>query len=357
MLRTARHLALVLPLALAPAAAWAAPPPKTMARLTYQRGPGAEACEKEDGLRFEVERRAGYNPFTLDAPARLVVNITRKGRQLIGTIQFYDDTGAPGWSKTLPVRANDCGTLLAAMGAEIEYEFDSSSPSPEPTPEPSPPVAAPTVVAPPMVAPPVAPPPVALPSVVPPPPPHPATRRNNPSEPTNSLVHRFGLGATFALGVAPRYAVGLYADAGIYWPLTPFHVDGVSLSLGGRWDPPAGGYLPKGPESARVSTSRLLATLAPCVHGWVVYGCAVGQLGGLWARSEDVTIPAQGLFVYSAVGGRFGIDFPFTHHLGFRFSAELLRTLTSMVLPLDEHLGWKAPPTSGGFEAGLLLFF
>ena len=100
-LRTALPLAIVLPVALAPALAWAAPPPSVTARLEYQRGPGAEACAGEASLRIEVARRSGYDPFTADA--RLVVTVTRKGRQLIGALQFYDDKGAPGWLKVLPV--------------------------------------------------------------------------------------------------------------------------------------------------------------------------------------------------------------------------------------------------------------
>ena len=130
----------MLPVALAPALAWAAPPPSVTARLEYQRGPGAEACAGEASLRIEVARRSGYDPFTADARARLVVTITRKGRQLVGALQFYDVKGAPGWSKVLPVRANDCGTLLAAMGAEIEYELSQA---------PTFPAEAPPVVAPP----------------------------------------------------------------------------------------------------------------------------------------------------------------------------------------------------------------
>ena len=86
MSRARLLLALVVPLALAPARARAEPRPRSLARLFYQRGVGAESCMDEAGLRIEVARRSGYDPFTTDARARLAVTVNRQGRQLIGTL-------------------------------------------------------------------------------------------------------------------------------------------------------------------------------------------------------------------------------------------------------------------------------
>ena len=326
-LRTALPLAIVLPVALAPALAWAAPPPSVTARLEYQRGPGAEACAGEASLRIEVARRSGYDPFTADARARLVVTITRKGRQLTGALQFYDVKGAPGWSKVLPVRANDCGTLLAAMGAEIEYEFSQAPMFPA-----------------------EAPPVVAVPVVVPP-------SHEDPPAPAKPILLRFGLGAALGFGTAPRVALGLSADVGIYSPLASLPFDGVSITLGGRWDPPAAGDVPGLRDGERVSTSRLLVTLAPCAHWWKLYGCAVGELGQLRGGGDGIALAVQHVGVYSAVGGRLGVEVPFAPHLRFRISGEILGTVTPIEIPVAKRPGWTTPTASGGFGAGLVFFF
>jgi hypothetical protein len=326
-LRTALPLAIVLLVALAPTLAWAAPPHPITARLEFKRGPGTEACPDEAGLRSEVARRSGHDPFTADAPARLVVLVTRKGPHILGSIQFYDDKGAPGWSKAASVRANDCGALFAVMGGDIEYEF---SPAP-PLPAHAPPVVAPPVVA---------------------PPPH-----EDPPAPTNPISLRFGLGSALGFGTAPRVALGLTADVGIYWPLTSLPFDGVSLTLGGRWDPPAAGQVSGRPDSDRVSTSRLLVTVAPCAHWWKLYGCAVGELGQLRGGGDGIALPTQEAGIYSAAGGRVGVEVPFAPHLGFRVSGEVLGTLTPIAIPVSENPGWTTPHASGGVAAGLFCFF
>ena len=89
-------LAFISSVAVLPAVARAEPRARPLARLTDQRGVGAETCMDEAGLRIEVARRSGYDPFTADAAARLTVTITRQGRQLIGTLQFFDEKGLPG---------------------------------------------------------------------------------------------------------------------------------------------------------------------------------------------------------------------------------------------------------------------
>ena len=326
-LRTVLPLAIVVPLALAPALAWAAPPHPITARLELKRGPGTEACPDELGLRREVARRSGHDPFTADAPARLVVHVTRRGSHILGALQFYDDKGASGWSKSASVRANDCGTLFAVMGGDIEYEFSLAPPVP---------AQAPPVVAPPVVAPPP---------------------REDPPAPTNPISLRFGLGSALGFGTAPRVALGLTADVGIYWPLTSLPMDGVSLTLGGCWDPPAAAYVPERPNSARVSISRLLVTAAPCAHWWKLYGCAVGVVGQLRGGGDSIAVPTQGNGAYAAAGGRIGVEAPFAPHLGLRFSGEVLGTLTSIDIPVNKRPGWTTPVASGGFGAGIFLFF
>jgi hypothetical protein len=168
---------------------------------------------------------------------------------------------------------------------------------------------------------------------------------------------RFGLGAALGFGTAPRVALGVSADVGIYWPLASLPFDGVSLTLEGRWDPPAAGHVPGLRDGEGVSTSRLLVTLAPCAHWWKLYGCAVGELGQLRGGGDGIALAVQHASVYSAMGPRLGVEVPFASHLGFRISGEILGTVKPIVLPVDKRPGWTTPEVSGGFGAGLYLFF
>jgi hypothetical protein len=326
MLRTILPLAILGPWTFSSTVALAAPPPHMTARLEYHRGPGTEACEDESGVRHEVARRSGYDPFTADARARVVVKLTRRGGQILGAIQFYDDAGAPGWSRVFPVRANDCATLLGAIGAEVDFQF-----SPHGLPPLAPVVAPIEVIKP--------------------------TLPEDPPTPIQPVLFRFGLGAALGFGTAPRVALGVSGDVGIYWPLVSLPFEGVSLTLGGRWDPPAAGQVPGLRESERVGTSRLLVTLAPCAHWWKLYGCALGELGQLRGGGDGVALVVQHAGVYSAVGGRLGVEVPFAPRLGFRISGEILGTVTPIEIPLAERPGWSTPTASGGFGAGLYLFF
>ncbi len=320
--RTALALAIVLLLVSASALASGAGSDHVTARLEYKRGPGTEACPDERGLRLEVARRAGLDPFAPDARARLVATVTRKGPQLIGALQFYDDAGAPGWSKASTVRANDCRTLMEVMGADIEVEFFPS----------------PVIPAPPSSPPPLPP---SMPPPEPPPPPEPI-----------SLVIR--LGPTLVFGAAPRAEVGLLGDVGFNIPLTALPIDGVSFAMGVRWDPQAAGQVTGQPDAVRLMTSVLLGTAVPCVHRWKLYGCFVAEIGRLWTEGEGIANPGhEGAKLYAATGGRLGVEVPFAPHLRFHFFGELLRTLTRVTIPIDEGPGWTAPPVSGGIGTGL----
>ena len=53
---------------------------------------------------------------------------------------------------------------------------------------------------------------------------------------------RFGLGTVVGFGAAPRAAVGLAADVGVYFPVAWLPFDLVSFAMGVRRDPPAAGY-------------------------------------------------------------------------------------------------------------------
>jgi hypothetical protein len=316
----AHALLLVLALTLAPALAWGAPPPHMTARLEYQRGPGTEACADESGLRLEVARRSGYDPFTVDARARVVVTVVRQGGQIVGAIQFYDAAGAPGWSKVFPVRANDCGTLLGAMGAEIDYKFS------------------PALTAPPPAAPPPPPPP---PERSAPPPPVPTTE---PFRPVELLA-----GGVVSAGFAPSVAVGAMLGAGYRWRV--FSVDAEV-----RFTAPASANVAALP-GARVSTVSIGGAVLPCIRTPPVFGCAVLSLANVFGSSTGVDSPHNGSTLYLGAGLRGGVDAPLSARFAIRLSVEGLVTVRSALLILDGSEVWETSRLSGSVGAAVVTYF
>jgi hypothetical protein len=321
-----RALLLVIPLALAPALASAAGPPHMTARLAYQRGPGAEGCPDEAGLRLEVARRSGYDPFTPDAPARLIATVTRQGSEIIGALQFYDDAGTPGWSKAFRVRSNDCGTLIAAMGAEIEYEFSPALAGPRPVgPPPPPPLAAE----------------LSLPPAAPPPPPPPAPALFQPVE--------LWAGGLLSAGFAPDIAIGATLGGGYRWRV-------FSLAAELRFFAPASGSVAALP-GARVSTVSIGGAVIPCARIAPVFGCVVVSLADVFGSSTGVDVRRAASGAYVGAGLRAGVDAPISPRFALRFSVEGLLTIRSSLLILDGSEVWETSRGTGSVAAALVTYF
>ncbi|MEP7122992.1 MAG: hypothetical protein ABJE95_18840 [Byssovorax sp.] len=287
--------------------------------MEYQRGPGAEACADESGLRLEVARRSGYDPFTAEARARVVVTVERHGGQIVGAIQFYDDAGAPGWSKAFPVRANDCGTLLGAMGAEIDYQFS------------------PSLTAPPPAAPPT-PPPLPPPAAPPPPP---------PTEPFRPV--ELSAGGVVSAGFAPAVAFGATLGAGYRWRV-------FSLAAEVRFTAPASTNVAAFP-GVRVSTVSIGGAVLPCVRTAPVFGCAVLSFADVFGSSTGVDVPRNGSGLYVGAGLRGGVDAPISPRFAIRLAVEGLITVRSAHLILDGSEAWKTSRLTGSVGAALVTYF
>lgn len=320
MLRIGVPLAIVL--AASPSLAQPRSPLPHRARLTYTAPSG---CPTERVFRDLVAGQTSADVFPPDAPARLVVVLARRGHEYDATAELRDRAGVV--LQTRPFApARSCSGLVQDVALFVSQQLEPHALA-EQLPAPRPP---PDAVD------------------LPPPPPHVA--------PADPVVLRFGLGSVVGFGVAPRAAVGASADVGILWPVTVFSLEGISLSLGGLWDPPAAGTTAESAAGARASISRLLITLAPCGHAWKLFVCAVGELGQIRGVGEGVAVPAVETGAYAAVGGRAGVEVPFAPHLGFRVSGEVLGTVHAATFSIDKKPVWEAPRASGGFEAGLYLF-
>lgn len=323
--RTILPFAVVL--GVSPAFAQPARPLPHRARLTYT---APKACPGEQVLRDLVAGQTSSNVLPSDASARLTVVLSRLGAQYQATAELREPAGRLLWTRPFDA-VSSCSGLVQEVALVISATLD-----PRVHVEP----AAPHVI----VESEKASADEARAQVV-------------PLVPVDPVLFRIGLGSVLAFGAAPRVAVGLAADAGILWPVAWGPVKGVSLAVGGRWDPPAAGHIPWAAADARISTSRLLATVAPCAHWWKLYGCALGELGQVAHHAEGIAVPGGHGDVFAAVGGRAGLEARFAPHLGVRGSGEVLGTLTPVTVLIDARPAWTTPRVSGGVGAALFVFF
>jgi hypothetical protein len=340
-----RHAGLfrAVPYALAPAfvaillsgSASAAPRPRGVrVRLEYDRGPNARQCPDERALRGEVAAELGWDPFTDAGTWRFHVAIVRKSNGMfVANGQLFDSDGAT-FSEMQEMAYPGCQSLVAKLVAVWIAVVLTDPPLPPPAPPP------PTVAAP-----------------GPPPPPDDIAATRPSADPFLVVM---GLGSTVGFGIAPRAAVGVTADVGLHWKVDAAPLEGVSLTLAVRWDPPASSPALEGSfGGVRVVSSRVLGTVAPCAHWWKLYGCAVGALGQLQHHYEDRTVyPVDGIHdLHAAMGGRIGIQVPFAPHVGFRGFAEVLGTITPVVAYFNNRPAWSTASSTESFGAGLYVFF
>jgi hypothetical protein len=290
-------------------------------RLDYQRDPGAERCPEEQAFRDAAGASAQTSAalFAPDAAARLVVTLRRRGYGYEGTTALYDAAGVVLWTVTLPPPAYppaaSCPSLVETLALSATNQIDPIVPRPLlPAPPPPP------------LRPPPPPPPIAV----------------------SPFAFRFGAAAWADLATAPRPAFGLSFGLG-------FRVSWFSLDMEGRWDPPAGALL----DGADLSTTRFVGALVPCGHKGYFVGCALAEVGPVWASIAGAHTasggPASALFV--ATGGRLGAEIPIAPHLVLRPAVDLLIALQHADIHLDTHRRWEMPTVAAGFGVGLLASF
>lgn len=304
------------------------PPPRPV-RLDYQRGPGVERCPDEQAFRDAAGAQtiSSADLFAPEAAARLAVTLRRRGYGYEGTVTLYDAAGAVFWTKTLPPPtyppAASCPSLVENLAFSATSYIDPVVRLPPPPPAP-------------LLLP--SSPPPSLPPPPPPPPPVAGSR----------IAPRFGAAAWVDLATAPRPAFGLSFGLG-------FRVSWFSVEMEGRWDPAAGALL----EGADLSTKRFVGALVPCGHTGYFVGCALAEVGPVWASIAGAhTInggPASALFV--ATGGRLGAEIPLAPHLVLRPAVDLLIALQHADIHLDAQRRWEMPTVAAGFGLGLLASF
>lgn len=111
-------------------AAWAEGDPP-VARLTFERGAGAEACPDQAALESAVAARLGYVPFRPDAVRAISVRFARSGRGIAATVVATTAEGASR-ERTLSSATRDCEELASAVALAISVAIDPESLGREP---------------------------------------------------------------------------------------------------------------------------------------------------------------------------------------------------------------------------------
>jgi hypothetical protein len=340
-------------LAFGPRAARAADPPRINVRLSYLRGPGAQSCPPEQALHDEVATRMGYDPFTPDAPDRIVATLTRSTRGLVATVERFDSKGIPQWDpKTYDPLNVPCGQLVRAMGIYISYRFlPLVAPLPSETPSlltPPAPSAASSSVAPPAPSPPPPPPPEAPPpSPVPP----------SPAAPRRAYRVELGLSPLVAFGFAPRPTVAGALHVGLRWP-------SFSIAAEGRADAPASSS-PDPLPSATLGTLMVGGSVVPTWHVapvaiwprfFLLFG-GVFTTAAVLAHGEGIPTAQHGVALYMGTGPRAGVNL----WLGSSLIASLYGDAVVSIKPAEATIGgmevWRTAPVSGDVGGALLALF
>lgn len=314
---------LLLALQLAGSSLGAAAAERKATRLIYERGAGAEHCPDELDVKNAVAARLGYDPFDERAPGSVSARLAREGDKLVGRVEVRDADGRTVGSREITSGQNDCTELASALTLAVSIAVDPLSIA-RPDAPPAPPAPVPAPDCPRATAPHVAP--------CPAPPPE--------ADAPVSFRASAGLLAAFAASPSP-VALGVAADVGIQWRA-------LSVDVGGRADVPAS----RGTALGRVSTSLILATLAPCGHVSVFAGCALVAAGVL--RGENVDAGVRDTTPYAALGARAAAEIPLYDVIGVRLHADLLATLTRTVLSVNGGEAWRTPPLSGATGAALV---
>jgi len=253
------------------------------AKLTYVRGLGAEACPDEEELRRAVAARLGYDPFFPAASKTVVAEIRAARGGFRAEVKIIDAQGILRGQRTLETSSADCAEMVRALALGISIAIDDLDLEPTPTPAPSP---TPTPTPTPAPTPAPSPTPTPAPSVDAP-----------PSEPprTSPRIEAIA-GAHGTFGLAPALAGGVTLGVGLVWPRT-------SLRLEGTADLPASASIDTG---GRVSSSFVVGSLVPCLHGAVPFACATLSLGSFRGEGLGIASPHADSAFFATAGVRGG---------------------------------------------------
>ncbi len=259
-------------------------------RLTYVRGPGAQACPDEATLRRAVADRLGYDPFFPTANRTIVAQIQRGPRGYAAELKILDDAGVSLGERALPTTTSDCGEVVKSLALAISIAIDdleTAAPPAEPPKEPA-----------------RTEPPPPDGEATPPAPPAPATltpdKTATPQESPRALGVALEVDGLGIAASAPAPTAGLGVGASLLW-------DFWSFGVAGRLELPASDAIPGG---GRIETARALGLVSACAalpgERWRPFACALGALGSFRATTREVSAPRAASALFAGAGARVG---------------------------------------------------
>jgi hypothetical protein len=283
------------------------------ARLSYVRGPGAESCVDEAGLRSAVAARLGYDPFRPFADVTVSLVVERARGHFEAHMRLADKEGKERGARDLRSRADDCRDLTDSMALTVSIALDPTSLTRPPEPkEPDPP---------PPPKDPDPPPPPKDPDPPPPPPKDPDPPRTNSQRPADEHAPRLSAHAAFggALGAAPTLAPSFMLRGAL-------RVRSFEAQLGGLADLAVSEPTSQG---GTLRASFLTGQASPCAVFAPLVVCGVLQVGSLRVESLGVSSPRTQHTLIANAGASLGVRIAITR----LFAVEGHVTATLLLTP------------------------
>jgi hypothetical protein len=307
----------------------------TSARLTVERGKGAELCPAPQAVREAVVRRLGLDPFTDDGVTDIDVTVSADTAGLHARIAIAGDANRLPAERLLSSARLDCRDLADSIELALSIAIN-----PRLALAPSAPVAAaPPASGPaPLPASSTAPPSARLPTAPPAPASPPVVLANR--EEAGAAGPRAKVGGQLSLGVDALGTAGLGPG--------PALGAGVDVRLRRRrWslELDARAVMPSSADLAGGSVTAWLGMLAlvPCGHFHAFAACAVGGVGALRGRGEGFVLTGSATLPTFSVGARVAWERPVGERWWLRTSAELNAMVGRAHLLVDGNEAWVSP--------------
>jgi hypothetical protein len=316
------------------------------ARLVYARAPEASSCPDESALRSAVASRLGYDPFFPWAKQTVVVQVWREARRYRARLQLVDEVGLAHGTRTLASEQSTCAELFDAAALAISIAMDSL-PRTDAQPEATTPASA--TSAPPVATSESTATPVAPPEAAPAPTRAPDSPNSLPGAPSSASLRGFaGLDVLGVVGGEPAPTGALAVFGGLDSRV-------ASLSFELRADAPVSASNATGAGRVRAWSYEL--ALAPCARYRAVSLCALGAVGLLYARGDDITDPRSESTVFATAGARVGADWPLSAAISLRTHLDANAELRRIHLQIGGSDGWTSPLAAFSAGAGIAARF
>jgi hypothetical protein len=317
------------------------PPPPIPIRLEFTSTP---ECDDTATFRKEIAARFdGRDPFTTDAPERVVVVLRRLGPAFFAAEISYYDAAGKRTGHDAPAAPN-CAALVETVVTMVAVDLTPIVGPPKPKP-PAPPLPPPEEKPAPAAPPPACPPasPASDDALWPLPPPLEVPKPIKPPPEKAPLSFRIGSGVWVDWISSDRGSLGLTLDASVLYLWG-------SVGVEVRGDPAIGSTTV--PGYGTVSFARVTGALLACGHLDPLVACLKAQVGGVLFPG---TVPPHPAELYAAAGIRLGLEFPIApSRFILHVDGELLPTIDPESIGMGKVTAFQVAGWNGGIGLGAM---